>query len=370
LLDPHATDFTSGSYKIRSTTLGGLPTDDDLVRSVRQGLPGSSMLGWEGLLSPAEIDDVVQYIKAFSPRFARERPAAMVPGQSVSSSPESIKRGWERYIILKCGFCHGSDGRGTNALTTRFKDSRGNPVSAGDLSRSWTFRGGATARDVYLRVRTGISTETMGSFDGMALEDQFWDLANYVLSLSRPPVWTMTDAQIAEVYAHDEEEAKANPAARGQYLVDTIGCAVCHSPIDKDDRILPGLKMAGGQRIRVEPFGDYLAGNLTSDKETGLGAWSDKAIAQALTRGIRPDGSRMLPYPMDWPSYSTMRPEDVQAIIEYLRTLPPISNAVPRSTRSPLPAFLWGKFQMLVLRRDPPITFFPGNAGTARGGSR
>jgi mono/diheme cytochrome c family protein len=368
LLDPHATDFTTGNYKFRSTPLPDLPTDQDLVRSVSQGLPGSSMIGWEGLLSPGDIEDVVQYIKSFSPRFATEQRTAIVPGPPVASSPESIERGRVRYLILNCNVCHGSEGRGTNALKTTFKDARGNLVSARDLSRPWSFRGGATTRDIYLRVRTGISKETMGSFEGMVLDDQLWDLANYVLSLSQAP--SMTESQMSEAFARDDAEAKANPVARGQYLVESIGCAVCHSPLDKDDRILPGLKMAGGQRIHVEPFGDYVTGNLTSDRNTGLGSWSDGAIAQALTRGIRPDGSRMLPYPMDWASYSTMRPEDVQAIIKYLRTLPPISNAVPRSTPSPLPAFLWGKFKMLVLRRDPAITFFPGNAGIPGGGRR
>ena len=78
-LMPHARDFTSGRYKIRSTETGSLPTDDDLLRSVRQGLNGSAMPGWEKILSDGDIQTVVQYIKTLSPRFAAEAPEPIAP---------------------------------------------------------------------------------------------------------------------------------------------------------------------------------------------------------------------------------------------------------------------------------------------------
>ena len=56
---PRPRDFTAGKYKIRSTETGSCPTDDDLLRSVRQGLYGTSMPGWESLLSDDDIRDVV-----------------------------------------------------------------------------------------------------------------------------------------------------------------------------------------------------------------------------------------------------------------------------------------------------------------------
>lgn len=123
--------------------------------------------------------------------------------------------------------------------------------------------------------------------------------------------------------------------------------------------------MAGGMLIRIEPFGDYPSGNLTSDKETGLGGWTDDQIKAVMTKGILRDGTRLLPYPMDWPSFSTLKPDDLNAIVAYIRTIPPIRNEVPRPSRPFLPVYLWGKFKMLVLQKDPPLMFFPGNAGTA-----
>ena len=120
---------------------------------------------------------------------------------------------------------------------------------------------------------------------------------------------------------------------RGAYLVETLGCVQCHSPVDENKRMLPGMRLAGGMLIRIEPFGDYPTGNLTSDKETGLGNWTDDEIKRVITKGILRDGTRLLPYPMDWASFSTMTPDDLDAIVAYLRTVPPVSNKVPQAHR-------------------------------------
>ena len=72
---------------------------------------------------------------------------------------------------------------------------------------------------------------------------------------------------------------------------------------------------------------------------------------------------------MDYASFSTLNAEDLDALVKYLRTVPPISNRVPKPSWKPLPTYLWGKFRMLILGNDPPISFYAGNAGTA-GGAR
>ena len=78
-LMPHPRDFTIGRYKIRTTETGSLPTDEDLIGSVKRGLPGSSMPGWEGLIPDGDIAAVVQSIKSLSPRFAAEVPEPIGP---------------------------------------------------------------------------------------------------------------------------------------------------------------------------------------------------------------------------------------------------------------------------------------------------
>jgi mono/diheme cytochrome c family protein len=214
-----------------------------------------------------------------------------------------------------------------------------------------------------MRFRAGMSGTPMPSFKDAATDAEMWDLANYVVSLARKPVWEMNADEVKAHYAREQSGARANPVRRGKYLVDTMGCAICHSPADEHFRALPNMYLAGGLRIRLDPFGEYPSGNLTSDKETGLGNWSDEEIKRAITKGILRDGTRLLPYPMDYASFSTLRDEDLNAIVAYLRTVPAIRNKVPRPTRTVLPAYLWGKFRMLFLGGDPPMTFFPGNAG-------
>ena len=83
-----------------------------------------------------------------------------------------------------------------------------------------------------------------------------------------------------------------------------------------------------------------------------------------MTKGILRDGSRLLPYPMDYASFSTLSADDLNAMVAYLRTVPPVSNQVPPPSKPLLPIYLWGKFKFLILGGDPPMVFFAGNVGT------
>ena len=363
-LVPRPRDLTGAKYKIRTTETGSAPTDDDLMSTVKRGMYGTAMPGWERILSDADIAGVVQYIKTLAPQAFAQPPKPVALGAGVPSSPDSIGRGRQAYEKLQCGKCHGTDGRGTGAVATTFEDELRQPLRAADLTEPWTFRGGATSRDIYLRFRTGMMGTPMPSFVDAASDNEMWDLANFVVSLGRKPVWSMTADEIATLYAQLDEEAKRNPVSRGEYLVETLGCAMCHSPYDEQKRVMRGLKLAGGLRIHLEPFGDFPTANLTSDKETGLGNWTDDEIKRAITKGIRRNGSRLLPFPMDYASYSTLTSDDLDAIVKYLRTVPPVANKVPEPTWTFLPKYLWGKFKVLILGEDPPMVFYPGNAGT------
>src|SRR5882672_7919262 len=111
-LTPRPRDFTSGKYKIRSTETGSVPTDEDLIQSVQQGLYATAMPAWARILSDADIRDVVAYIKTLSPQFTQP-PRPVTVGAGVPSSAESVARGHQAYEKLQCGKCHGNDGRGT-----------------------------------------------------------------------------------------------------------------------------------------------------------------------------------------------------------------------------------------------------------------
>jgi cytochrome c oxidase cbb3-type subunit 2 len=369
-LNPRPRDFTSAQFKLRTTEPGSLPTDDDLVRTITYGMPGTSMPGWQPFLSQSEIAAVASYVKSFSPRFEVEHPqsvptvAASAPG---APSPQSIAAGKAVYEKLRCGACHGTDGKGTGAIASDLRDNAGRPLPATNLTEPWTFRGGATPQDVYLRFRIGMDGTPMPSFVDASTEPELRNLALYILTLARKPVWEMDAAELNAFYQAQAAEATRDPARRGRYLVSSLGCTFCHTPIRADGSLVDGMLYAGGQRWSAVPFGDFVSSNLTSDKETGLGAWTDDQIKTYLTRGVRRDGSRMIPFPMPWTSYANLTPADLSAIVAYLRTLPPIVNRIPAPARANIVSYLWGKFQLLILKKDLPLLAYPGNAGSGGG---
>jgi mono/diheme cytochrome c family protein len=111
-----------------------------------------------------------------------------------------------------------------------------------------------------------------------------------------------------------------DPVKRGFYLV-TIGhCMECHSPVVNDHHDYGNL--GKGEQVFRGPWGESMSRNITSDKDKGLGAWTDAEIKRAITQGISRDGSRLKP-PMGFALYATMTPEDLDAVVAYLRTVPP-----------------------------------------------
>jgi mono/diheme cytochrome c family protein len=108
---------------------------------------------------------------------------------------------------------------------------------------------------------------------------------------------------------------------KGQYIFEVAGGCACHS--------VPKETPHAGARAFPIPFGTVYSTNITQDKETGLGNWTDQQIRDVMVKGIRPDGSRILPV-MPYEAYAGMAPEDLKALIVYLRTLKPVKKATPQ----------------------------------------
>ncbi len=132
--------------------------------------------------------------------------------------------------------------------------------------------------------------------------------------------------------------AAETPVERGRYLVETIaGCGNCHTPRGPGGVFAADKHMAGGFVVVDEKPFRAVALNITPDKETGIGNWTDAQIAKAIREGIRPDGSLIGP-PMPFELYRKLSDTDLAAIVAYLKTLKPISNKVEKSVyRIPLP---------------------------------
>jgi len=107
---------------------------------------------------------------------------------------------------------------------------------------------------------------------------------------------------------------------RGRYLTIAADCAACHTAPDQN------RPFAGGRAIET-PFGNVLAPNITPDRETGIGSWSDAQFDAAVRQGRMPDGKRLYPA-MPFVYYTHMSRSDVSAIRAYLSTIEPVHHAV------------------------------------------
>ncbi len=127
--------------------------------------------------------------------------------------------------------------------------------------------------------------------------------------------------------------AQADPLARGRYLVTTImACGNCHTPKDGEGRAIAGKELSGGGiGFDIPPYAG-LAANITPDVETGIGAWTEAEIERAISHGERPQrgplAGKPLAQPMAANFFKAILPGDLDAIVVYLRSLPPIRNAI------------------------------------------
>jgi len=115
----------------------------------------------------------------------------------------------------------------------------------------------------------------------------------------------------------------ASLVKRGEYLARAADCEACHTAKG-------GARFAGGLAL-VLPFGTIYTPNITADKDTGIGTWSDAAFLNAVHRGIDDEGAHLYPA-MPYSSYTGMTDADALAIKAYLFSLKPVHTDVPQNT--------------------------------------
>lgn len=117
---------------------------------------------------------------------------------------------------------------------------------------------------------------------------------------------------------------------RGTYLMrGIVACGNCHTQQTPDGPV-PGMELAGGQRISEPGVFELETPNITFDKETGIGGWTDEQVIAAIRDGRRPDGSIIGP-PMPISLYRGMSDRDAKAIVAYMRSVKPVKNKVAKS---------------------------------------
>lgn len=182
-LYPRPRNFKLGQYKFRTTPSGERPTDEDLVRAITRGIPGTAMPSWE-LLKEEERWQLVYYLKSLSEEaWPKPGPQPIKFGQEVRASASVIARGKEVYDKAKCWECHGQQGRGDGPAAPTLKDDQGFPIKAFDLTKSWLFKGGNDARDIFTRFSTGVDGTPMPSYADSLSEQERWQMAHYVQTL-------------------------------------------------------------------------------------------------------------------------------------------------------------------------------------------
>jgi hypothetical protein len=156
--------------------------------------------------------------------------------------------------------------------------------------------------------------------------------------------------------AGGKDPKKDKLVKRGEYLVNSMGCADCHSPKnmtpdgpqeDKtrilsghpaEPKLPPPPALAPGPWIAVAsgdltawsgPWGISYARNLTPDKETGLGDWTAQNFIDTIRSGKRLGKGRPLLPPMPWPAFRSLNDDDLKAMFAYLQSIPAVKNPVP-----------------------------------------
>lgn len=187
-LNPPPRDFSLGQYKIKTTAFDDdIPNDSDLVRMIRDGMPGTAMPGWSDVLSERDIQDLVAYIKVFAGLDEEEATIQIDTGSQIASSEDSIAKGRPLFDD-RCAECHGKSGKG--AATKKLKDDDGYRTWPRNLTKPWTFRASNDPKDIFTRVTVGIPGTQMPSFADpkskkvLTIEER-WHVANYAASLAK-----------------------------------------------------------------------------------------------------------------------------------------------------------------------------------------
>ncbi|MBV8206411.1 MAG: cytochrome c [Acidobacteria bacterium] len=179
-VDPKPRDFTSATFKCRSTPTGTLPTDEDLFNTIGRGLHATAMPSW-GALTKQQRINLVAYIKSFSPRFKEEKAGDPIPIPAESpATAESVHRGAELFQKMNCWSCHGKQGHGNGPSSVGLTDSKGFPITPYDFTSTSQFKCGEGSHDLYRAFMTGLDGTPMPSFADSLEPSAAWDLVHYV----------------------------------------------------------------------------------------------------------------------------------------------------------------------------------------------
>ena len=174
-------------------------------------------------------------------------------------------------------------------------------------------------------------------------------------------VGIMVSASIVVIRAQTTRALPAPPpgvnAERGKYFVTVMDCNGCHTPFKNGEPDLTKMLSGHPQAVRIAgkpamapgfetqvnatntawatPAGVAFSSNLTPDRATGLGTWTEQTFVNAIRSGKKSGTGRPLLPPMPWRMYGQLTDDDLKSIFAYLKTIPAISNQVPAALVAP-----------------------------------
>jgi mono/diheme cytochrome c family protein len=179
---PAPRDFTTGSFKFRSTGVGEPVSESDLVATIGNGITGSygkSMPAFE-FLNERELQSLVEVIRYLS--------GIEQFGTSVVPPPRprnvDLARGQALYQELSCGSCHGPGGDGKGELADGLEDERGDRIRPADF-RTGQFKGGNAPENIWMRIYAGLEGTPMPAFGRNSSEADIWAVTEYVMTFSK-----------------------------------------------------------------------------------------------------------------------------------------------------------------------------------------
>lgn len=264
---PKPRDYRPGIFKFTSTTYGSKPLREDLIRTVKRGIAGTSMPSFR-LLPEEELEAVIDYVLVLTHRGELESQLAdaaefdgQVDAKAVPSMVETIVSKWttsraqvvypvtpmpvftaksvadgkQAFLTKGCSKCHGEDGRGQTKENIGV-DSWGNPTKAADLT-SGMLRGGTEALDIYRHIDAGINGTPMPSFSSTLRQEPetMWSLTAYVLFMSNQRrKGAIPEAGILKPLPGVEENGAATPSAARERSASSRLASVATSTVDRE----------------------------------------------------------------------------------------------------------------------------------------